>query len=336
MNRPVSIQLLQEAAEVIRRGGLVAFPTETVYGLGADARSARAVAAIFEAKQRPRFDPLIVHVAEPEELDSLASSVPSEARVLVDQFWPGPLTLVLPRRPIVPDIVSAGLATVAVRCPSHPIARELIRLAQAPLAAPSANRFGKISPTTAEHVRQSFGDRIPFLIDGGPCGVGVESTVVSFSEGVVRLLRPGGISLEDLEAVMGPVDVGIGASAGAVASPGMLRAHYAPTTRLAWWTPQFQVGGHARVGLLSWCPPRELHLSGMEQFAAVEVLSQAADLREAAANLFAALRRLDDHGLDQILAMPVPTYGLGLAIHDRLTRAVAAADDDDVGLPGSA
>jgi len=195
-----SPEAIRRAAEVIERGGLVAFPTETVYGLGADAFQPRAVAAIFEIKGRPRFDPLIVHVADPRDVVRLWLEVDPRARRLMERFWPGPLTLVLPKRPEVPEIVTAGLRTVAVRMPAHPVALELIREAQTPIAAPSANPFGRLSPTTAEHVLEGLGDRVEVILDGGRCPVGVESTVLAL-DGEARLLRPGGVPVEEIEEV---------------------------------------------------------------------------------------------------------------------------------------
>lgn len=310
----ISDRQIAEAAEIIRQGGVVAFPTETVYGLGADALNAAAVAKLFALKGRPSHDPVIAHVAEPGQLHSLVSSVPSAAETLTARFWPGPLTLVLPKLPIVPDIVTAGLPSVAVRCPAHDVARRLIRAARVPIAAPSANRFGKISPTTAAHVAASFGDRTPLTLDAGPCQVGVESTVVSLVESQPRLLRPGGVTREELESVIGPVVVASAADAQPV-SPGMLPEHYAPTTPLIIATEPI-APNTGRVGLLCLEPT-----ANASDFAAVEVLSASGDLREAAANLYAALRRLDALQLDRIIAQPLPIHGLGHAIMDRLRRA---------------
>lgn len=308
-------QEIQRAAEVIRQGGLVAFPTETVYGLGANALDANAVAQIFELKGRPRFDPLIVHVADPANLEALVEGVPPLAQDLIERFWPGPLSVVLPKRDRVPDVVTAGLPSVAVRCPAHPVSRQLIEAAGLPVAAPSANKFCAVSPTTAQHVVEQFGDRLSHVLDGGPCEVGVESTVVSFLEDRPMLLRPGGVSVEELEQVVGTLQRPVADSA-APASPGQLPKHYAPSTPLELTTDPPRPG--ARVGLLTFGPSYDT--SG---YAAIEVLSQQESLREAAANLFAAIRRLDAIGLDYIIAHPVPEVGLGLAIMDRLRRAAA-------------
>ncbi len=301
----------------------MAFATETVYGLGANAVDPQAVAGIFEAKGRPRFDPLIVHVPDAAQAQELVSDFPATALRLAEQFWPGPLTLVLPRRDRVPDIVTAGLPTVAVRVPRHPLALELLRRSGLPIAAPSANLFGCVSPTTAEHVAEQLGERIGLILDGGPCPVGVESTVLLVAGGSPVLLRPGGVTREEIERVVGRIEVRSGPVRGADAlpSPGMTARHYAPRTRLV-LVDDLQEGPRgARVGALS--------LRGVTDrgdYGIVEVLSVDGDLREAASNLFAALRRLDAAHLDCIAAERVPEAGLGAAINDRLRRA-AASDD---------
>ena len=308
---------IERAAELIRAGGVVAFPTETVYGLGASALHAHAVARIFELKARPRFDPLIVHIAALAEVESLAASFSSNARKLAERFWPGPLTLVLPKLPIVPDIVTAGLHSVAIRVPDHPVALALIRAAGVPIAAPSANQFGRTSPTIAAHVAEQFGEQLELILDGGPCRVGVESTIVSFVGPRPVLLRPGGVPLEQIEAVIGRVDVPTCDGERPLA-PGQLPSHYAPRTPLRLLCENISQPCAARVGLLSFRRP--VDIAGMT---AVEILSEAGDLREAAANLFAAIRRLDAQRLDLIVAEPVPETGLGRAIMDRLRRASA-------------
>src|SRR4030043_222025 len=200
-------ELIQHAAEIIRRGGIVAFPTETVYGLGADAFNPLAMARIYEVKRRPYFDPLIVHVANHTDLEKFDKEIPSNAKKLIERFWPGPLTVVLLKKEEIPDIVTAGLPSVAIRMPNHPMALSLIKESKCPIAAPSANPFGYLSPTTAEHVRDTLGDQVDVILDGGPCPVGVESTIVSFLEGGPRLLRPGGGSLEEIESIIGKVEV---------------------------------------------------------------------------------------------------------------------------------
>ncbi|QDT56738.1 Threonylcarbamoyl-AMP synthase [Caulifigura coniformis] len=307
-----------EAADVIRRGGLAAFATETVYGLGANALDAAAVSRIFEAKQRPEFDPLIVHVARPEAVDELAVEASQAARALMARFWPGPLTLVLRKRSIVPDIVTAGLETVGIRIPDHAQARELIRLAGCPVAAPSANLFGLVSPTQAAHVADQLGDRVDMILDGGPCRVGVESTVVDLSGAVPILRRPGGTTLEAIESAIGPVQTATTILQGAAApAPGMLDRHYSTRTPLRLWRPEDPVP-MGRIGLLTWCAP-----AGDTRFAKVVDLSPEGDLACAAAALFGAMRSLDAAGLDVILATRFPETGLGRAINDRLRRAAA-------------
>jgi L-threonylcarbamoyladenylate synthase len=304
---------IEQAVEALLHGaGLVAFPTETVYGLGADALNPRAVARIFEAKNRPTFDPLIVHVRRVEDVRDLVASFPENARRLADRFWPGPLTLVLPKRSIVPDLVTAGQPTVAVRIPAHPLALELLDRAAIPIAAPSANRFGSVSPTTAEHVEEQLGGAVDVILDGGPCTVGVESTIVSLATDRPLLLRPGGTSLEELEEVIGAIEIPA-ADELRSASPGRLDKHYATRTPLL--LAPADIAGK-RAGLLTLTEPADA-----TPYEAIEVLSPTGDLREAASNLFSAMRRLDSAGLDVIVATVVPEVGLGRAIMDRLRRA---------------
>lgn len=310
-----SEQELVRCAAIIRKGGLVVFPTETVYGLGANALNADAVLKIFELKGRPKFDPLIVHIAEPAQLPSLVVHIPQQARDLIARYWPGPLSVVLPRKECVPDIVTAGLPSVAVRCPAHPIARRLIELAGVAIAAPSANLFSAVSPTTAQHVTDHFGDRLPNILDGGPCQVGIESTVVSFLDEQAVMLRPGGVTAEEIEDVIGPMK-SIAADISRPASPGQLPRHYAPSTPIELTNDPPRIG--SRVGLLAFGRPLS-----QKSFAAIEILSERECLREAAANLFAALRRLDALQLDYIVARPFPEEGIGYAIMDRLRRATA-------------
>ncbi len=316
---------VSQAGAWIRRGGLVAFPTETVYGLGANALDPAAAARIFEAKRRPHFDPLIVHVAKLEELKPLVADFPPLAEELAANFWPGPLTLVLPKSPKVPDLVTSGLSTVAVRIPRHPLAVRLLEAAQVPVAAPSANRFGRLSPTRAEHVAEQLGDRIDYILDGGPCEVGVESTVLALTSLGPRLLRPGGVSLEDLEALIGPISVIDKAQPGETpAAPGMLSKHYAPETRVVVVdSPNQFPADRSRSALLTLRPLSEAESAG---FSAVEVLSAAGNLREAAANFFAAMRRLDEAEADQIVAVRFPNEGLGRALNDRLKRAAQSGE----------
>ena len=314
-------QSIAEAARLLRDGQLVAFPTETVYGLGGDATNERAVAAIFEAKGRPEFNPLISHVLGSDEAKRFVRWNET-ADKLAARFWPGPLTLVLPRSEgsRISLLATAGLDTVAVRAPSHPVAQALIRAAGLPIAAPSANRSGAISPTRAEHVAESLGERVPLILDGGPCLVGVESTVLDLTGATPTLLRPGGATREAIETVIGTIAVSDAIPSGDSArkSPGQLESHYAPArpVRLEAST----VG--ADEGLLAFG-------ANAPQGAMLTYnLSPTGDLGEAAANLFAQMRLLDRPGIGRIAVMPIPQTGLGLAINDRLRRA-AAGDGRD-------
>ncbi len=311
---------LNEAAEDLRNGRLVVIPTETVYGLGANALDATAVAKIFELKQRPHFDPLIVHISDQADLKTLVRHVPEKIQQLMDQFWPGPLSVVLEKLPIVPDLVTSGLDSVAIRCPGHQTARSLIRLAGCPIAAPSANRFGAISPTTADHVREQFGHQSPKILDAGACEIGVESTVVGYHQDEVVMLRPGGITRESMETLIGEVRIA-GTDNESPSSPGQLTKHYAPRTPLKLVEHGRPIASDTKVGLLTLSPESEAE--DLRGFQAVEYLSRDGCYRQAAANLFAAMRRLDALGLDQIVARPVGNQGLGLAINDRLSRAAA-------------
>jgi L-threonylcarbamoyladenylate synthase len=317
------------AAERLRGGGLVALPTETVYGLGADATNDHAVAAIFEAKGRPSFNPVIVHVASRAEAEKIVD-FDIRARLLAELFWPGPLTLILPRRADcnISLLCSAGLPTLAVRCPSHPVARQLIVALGRPIAAPSANASGTLSPTTPQHVAQSLGDKAGLILAGGKAQVGLESTVVDLSGPVPVLLRPGGVTLDELQMHLGEVQVETEAVNDAPRSPGQLLKHYAPKTPLrlnavdvregeallAFGSLKFmgmQGGGFAKQKL---SPDRLLNLS------------ESGDLHEAAANVFAMLHALDASGANAIAVMNIPDTGLGLAINDRLRRAAGAQE----------
>ena len=321
----MSADLIHRAGEIIRQGGVVAFPTETVYGLGADAFNPFAVARVFEIKDRPHFDPLIVHISDFREMSRLAVDVPPDAERLITRCWPGPLTIVLFKKEEVPDLVTAGLPTVAVRMPKHPIAIGLIREAGRPIAAPSANPFGYVSPTTADHVREQLGDRVDLILDGGSCEVGLESTIVSFLEERPRLLRPGGLPLEEIEAIIGKVEA-TAVEVTSPASPGQLPRHYAPKTPIVieGWENHLQTYRGKRVGLLAYKGTKASF-----PFHHVGILSPRGDLREAAANLFAAIRRLDVLHLEMILAQTVPEEGLGRAIMDRLRRASKRLEVND-------
>lgn len=306
------------AGEAIRDGRLVAFPTETVYGLGADATDDKAVARIFEAKGRPRFNPLIVHVASLQVAEKHAVFT-DEARKLAAGFWPGGLTLVLPRQPETPLslLVSAGLDTVALRVPAHEIAQALLRAAERPVAAPSANRSGRVSPTRAEHVMSELGaaETLAMVLDGGPCRLGLESTVIGFPQGIPTLLRPGAVAREAIEKVLGHrlAEADAGSGEEGRASPGQLESHYAPGSPLR--LNAGDVG--ADEVLLAFGPDAPEAKTSMN-------LSTCGDLTEAAANLFAMLRALDAEARGRVIAvMPIPDEGLGEAINDRLKRAAA-------------
>lgn len=307
---------VDRAAALLRAGQPVALPTETVYGLAADALNPAAAARIFEAKERPFFDPLICHLPDAGWLEKMVA-VPEWSRALVyaltARYWPGPLTLVLPRQAVVPDLVTSGLETVALRRSAHPVFQAVLDAFGKPLAAPSANRFGRLSPTAAEHVVGELEGRIELVLDGGPCQHGVESTIVSVDGDEMRILRPGPISEEDLRAFGAVLPV---TEVTQPIAPGQLPSHYAPRTPM-----RFRANRRAqadRCGLLAW-----QHRPAMGEYTAVEVLSPAGDLREAAATLFAKLRRLDALQLDLIVCETVPEEGLGLAIMDRLRRGCA-------------
>ena len=315
---------IRRAATLLRAGELVAFPTETVYGLGADALNGEAAARIFAAKGRPADNPLIAHIAGESGLAGLIAGEPCTcARKLMRAFWPGPMTLIFPKSPRVPREVTAGLDTVAVRMPSHPVARALIRAAQTPIAAPSANRSGRPSPTTAAHVLEDMEGRIPLILDGGPCEVGLESTVVDVTGARPRILRPGGVTLEMLEGVVGDVDVDEGVlhqlQAGSQArSPGMKYKHYAPKGEVTIVTGPRAAQEIARL------------YDAADGRAAILAFSQADygarrvyRLKNAPGELFAALRQLDEDGMETIYAEDVPTTGVGLAVMNRLMRAAA-------------
>lgn len=293
------------AAGHIRGGRLVAFPTETVYGVGASALDAGAVARIFEAKRRPRTSPLIVHVDSIAMARGLAREWLPAAEELAHRYWPGPLTLVVPKDPRIPDVVTAGLGTVGLRMPAHPMALELIRLAGVPIAAPSANRFTELSPTSAEHVRQSLGDAVDCILDGGPAMVGIESVVLSLAERPPVLYRPGVIPLGELEEVAGPIRLAAGAAAGPHASPGMHRRHYRPSTPLYLGTEPDEGRGF-RLSLSS------LHGPGLQM---------PADARGYAALLYATLHSLDRQGFDWISVEMPPGTPEWAGVLDRLRRA---------------
>ena len=313
-----NVDAVTPAVELLRKGQIVALPTETVYGLAADALNPIAVAKIFEAKERPHFDPLIVHLPDRDRVEKIAS-IPSCNRQLIseltDEFWPGPFTIVLPKKSIVPDIVTAGLDTVAIRISAHPVFAEIVQAFDTPLAAPSANRFGRISPTTAQHVLDELNGRIRLIVDAGPTTYGIESTIVAVHGIEIDILRRGPITAEQLSE-FGKVQ--IVAPAAKVLAPGQLPSHYAPKTplRLTKDAKSFSPGPDQRCALLAWNP-----IENAKRFVAIRRLSESADMREAAANLFRYLRELDQSGAELIVAERVPLQGLGAAILDRLQRA---------------
>nr|WP_139088748.1 L-threonylcarbamoyladenylate synthase [Oscillochloris trichoides] len=331
---PANTATIQEAATILATGGLVAFPTETVYGLGADALNPTAVGRIFAAKGRPAEDPLIVHLADLSDLARVTPHCPPVVAHLAAHCWPGPLTLVLPRGPAVPYRVTAGLETVAVRVPAHPVARALIAAAGTPIAAPSANRFGHTSPTTAAHVLADLDGRIEMVLDGGPATLGVESTVLDLSAPIPTLLRPGGVSLETLRDLLGEVALGgRAAPTGGQIAPGLLDRHYAPDNALhlcigaaaacqgwLYHTAQTQLAAGRQVGLL--IPDDDVALFA-DLAVDIEPLGPTSDPLVIAARLYAALRALDARQPDLILARDVGDVGIARAIRDRLTRAAA-------------
>jgi L-threonylcarbamoyladenylate synthase len=308
------MEAIKEAAQIIRRGGLVAFPTETVYGLGADAGNPLAVARIFEVKARPRIDPLIIHVSDIESAERYGK-FPKSARPLMTKFWPGPMTLIVDKQPSVPPIVTAGLDTAAIRIPAHRAALALIREAGCGIAAPSANPFGYVSPTEAGHVAEQLSDKIDMILDGGPCTIGLESTIISLTGPMPCVYRFGGIVIEELESILGKIEMQTGDNLQPLA-PGQMKRHYATQTRLIIADAiDEELKTDEKVGLLSMSLPEN-----PQKYAAVEILSPSGNMQEAAANLFRALRRLDALSLDRIIARPLPEEGLGMAIMDRLRR----------------
>jgi len=307
---------IQKAAEEIISGGIVAFPTETVYGLGADGLNPTAVAKIFEAKQRPSFNPLILHISSRNQLTDLVKIENDIVYNLINKFWPGPLTLVLPKKEIVPNIVTAGNLTVAVRMPNHPIAKALIDACGRPIAAPSANQFGFLSPTTAEHVEKQLGNKIKFILDGGKSEIGVESTIVEVTKTEILILRHGGISVEQLKEVCNSVkikDVYLNKPN----APGQLLQHYAPNIPLKFLSEitKDEINGKKLGGLFF------KENNSKIEFEQVEFLSKTGDMRKAAANLFFHLHNLENKNLDLILVETVESIGLGIAIMDRLIKA---------------
>lgn len=309
-------QDLKLAKELLQSGQLVAIPTETVYGLAANALNPAAVAQIFAVKNRPQFDPLIVHVPDVKSMVRYAIEIPAPAQQLADRFWPGPLTLLLKKNPIIPDLVTSGMDTVGLRCPDHPLTHQLLASMDFPLAAPSANPFGYVSPTTAAHVNDQLGNKIPYILDGGACSVGLESTIIGFEDNKPVIYRLGGLSIESIESVIGGVQVRAYSSSNPKA-PGQLISHYAPRKKVV-------------IGQIEELLQRyPAHCSGILTFQHdfnsphQYTLSPTGSLEEAAQRLFSGLRFFDALPVEYILTEYVPNQGLGRAINDRLTRAAA-------------
>jgi len=306
---------IENAAAIIKAGGLVSFPTETVYGLGGNALDPKAVARIFEAKARPSFDPLITHIADLEMLDKVAEIKDKKIYDIIEKFWPGSLTLIVPKKDIIPHIVTSGLETMAVRMPDHPTALQLIKSSTGAVAAPSANPFGYLSPTTAKHVEEPLGDKIDMILDGGTCRIGVESTVLDVTGKIPIILRPGGISFEDLQSVIHDVEI-FNRTTTSPTAPGQLKMHYSPVKPLHIVDSINIVKDREKSGALVFKDG-----SDTSGFKSVEILSPAGDPVEAAARLFVALHNLDKSGIDQIYAEKIPETGLGRAVMDRIYKA---------------
>lgn len=308
----------QHAKRLLEKGELVAIPTETVYGLAGNALDANVVTKIFAVKDRPYFDPIIVHVSSLESATPFVQGIPTQAKELVKRFWPGPLTLLLAKTKVIPDLVTAGLDRVGIRCPDHPLTRKLLKEISFPLAAPSANPFGYVSPTTAHHVHDQLGEKISYILDGGPCRIGIESTIVGWEGDQPYVYRTGGISVEQIESVIGPVTIQAGTPS-QPQSPGQLRYHYAPRKKFLLGNIQEMANKYQ---------PKNPGVLGFRSRSNIKsdvqlILSPAGDLNEAARNLFAMLRQFDKTNVDVVFAEEVPDVGLGRAINDRLRRAAS-------------
>jgi L-threonylcarbamoyladenylate synthase len=311
-----------KAKTLLENGELVGIPTETVYGLAGNALNVASVAKIFEVKDRPFFDPLIIHVADISAMGAYVEKIPPLATKLAQVFWPGPLTLVLPRKQIIPDLVTSGIDTVGIRCPAHSLTQQLLKELSFPLAAPSANPFGYISPTKASHVNDQLGEKIQYILDGGECIVGIESTIVGFENGLPQILRMGGLSVEDIESVAGKTSIQLHSGSNPKA-PGQLQSHYSPKKKLVLGDLKKLVKtyGPNDVGVLAFNKWRNEIEPGHQR-----ILSPTGDLIIAAQNLFSYLRELDQLNVAIIVAEEVPDVGLGRAINDRLRRASAEID----------
>lgn len=297
-------------------GEVIGIPTETVYGLAGNALSEDAILKIYQVKNRPKFDPLIAHVDSLEKVEGMVKKIPDEARILANQFWPGPLTILLDKKPGVPDILTSGLDRVAVRIPNHATTLKLLRELEFPLAAPSANPFGYVSPTSAKHVHDQLQEKIPYILDGGPCHIGLESTIVGFEDGETVVYRLGGTKVEAIESVVGEVKISVNMSSNP-AAPGMLKSHYSPGRKLILGDILENLKGlnPDTTGIISFSKCYDIPKDNQV------VLTSSADIEEAARNIFAALRKMDQPHIEVILAEYVPKEGLGIAINDRLRRA---------------
>ncbi|TBN03901.1 threonylcarbamoyl-AMP synthase [Hyunsoonleella flava] len=315
---PIISKDISKAVALLSSEELVAIPTETVYGLAGNIYSEKAIKSIFETKQRPFFNPLIVHIPSVGYLDTIVSQIPEKARQLANAFWPGPLTLVLPKKDTIPDLITAGKDSVAVRVPSHPVTLELLKQLKFPLAAPSANPFNRISPTTAQHVEEYFEDKIKMVLDGGPCKKGIESTIIGFEKGNPIIYRLGSIAIEDIEAVVGKTPIKNKKEQNPDA-PGMLGKHYAPSTKTVLSSnilKEIENYGGMRIGALTFQSK-----INSEAISSQIVLSEIGDMSQAASNLYDSLHQLDKLDLDIIIAEIFPNHGLGKSINDRLQRA---------------
>lgn len=305
---------IQQAAKILSEGGLVAIPTETVYGLAANAFNLDAITNIFKAKNRPAFDPLITHIADASQLRELATSVPPKAQTLIDKFWPGPLTIVLPKSAKVNDLITSGLDSAAFRIPNHPLTSSLLSLVDFPLVAPSANPFTYVSPTTAQHVADQLGDKVDYILDGGTCNIGLESTIISFKTSTPKILRLGGISTEEIEEAIGQIEVQ-NHSSSTPDAPGMLTNHYSPGVEIMIGNIDQLINENSgkKIGIISYKKSFPNYINS--------VLAPSGNLAEAAQNLFKSLRWMGNQQVEIILTEYVPNQGLGRAINDRLTRA---------------
>lgn len=311
---------IQKAKQHLDQGELVAIPTETVYGLAGNALQEKSVLQIFKAKNRPHFDPLIVHIPRVEDVMKYAAEFPDKAKKLAAAFWPGPLTLVLKKKVVIPDLVTSGMDSVAIRIPRHPVTLKLLQTLDYPLTAPSANPFGYISPTSAQHVNDQLGEKVAYILDGGPCHIGLESTIVSFTHDAPVILRKGGLSKEDIEACIGPIEENDHSSSKPQA-PGMLQSHYAPSKKIILYRSDEELKNiehPEKTGVICF-QQAPTHLPEEH----IKVLSASGSLDEAARNLFSYLRYMDMLEIDLILVEQVPNHGIGRAINDRLKRATA-------------